>query len=454
MLNPKWQNLCLITILIALTIQGCGGSSSGSSAAPTPDDSPAWGTAALIQPSGGIVLGSRNPQVTINANGKAVAVWQQWDGTRDNIRANYYVPGSGWAGGTPALLESSNNTAESPQIAMDDNGNAIAVWSQSDGAHYNIYANKFASGSWGSATTLSDTSGDATQARIVMNAMGNAFVVWQQDDGLRDNIWAIRSTTAGTSWGSATTIESTANTCGNPQIALDASGNAIAVWDQDEGTINIYANRYVSGTGWGNPTILISSGAGNTRESQITVTPNGDAIAIWTQNNSTTYCIWANSYISGTGWDTPAPLEAGMMGGDSSYPEVGLDNQGNALAVWYQQNNGLNNIWTSRYISGTGWDAAELLETGAGDAIFPHIAMAPDGTATVIWLQNNGSEYYIHARRYVAASGWGAIRIIEPTHSENSDYSDVAMNAHGEAVAVWMRCLDGTVWNIWANMYK
>ena len=38
------------------------------------------------------------------------------------------------------------------------------------------------------------------------------------------------------------------------EVAVDASGNAIAVWRQDDGiafNYNVWANRFVPGSGWG-----------------------------------------------------------------------------------------------------------------------------------------------------------------------------------------------------------
>src|SRR6185295_18586763 len=70
-------------------------------------------------------------QVAVNASGQAVAVWQQSDGTTINIYANRYAPAVGW--GTPqrispVVLE----TSQAPQVAIDSNGNAVAVWVMSN----------------------------------------------------------------------------------------------------------------------------------------------------------------------------------------------------------------------------------------------------------------------------------------------------------------------------------
>ncbi|MFH1824381.1 MAG: hypothetical protein ABH873_04050 [Candidatus Firestonebacteria bacterium] len=47
-----------------------------------------------------------NPQIAVDTNGNGIAVWCQYDGTRDNIWAYRYVVGTGW--GTAALIEADN----------------------------------------------------------------------------------------------------------------------------------------------------------------------------------------------------------------------------------------------------------------------------------------------------------------------------------------------------------
>ena len=49
--------------------------------------------------------------------------------------------GVGW--GSAELIESDNGNVYYLQVAMDAAGNAVAVWSQSDGTRRNIWANVF-----------------------------------------------------------------------------------------------------------------------------------------------------------------------------------------------------------------------------------------------------------------------------------------------------------------------
>ena len=82
---------------------------------------------------------AENPQISIDANGNALAVWQQSDDTGKNIWSNRYTAGSGW--GTAEVIETETHDAETPQISVDADGNALAVWKQSDGTNDSIWSN-------------------------------------------------------------------------------------------------------------------------------------------------------------------------------------------------------------------------------------------------------------------------------------------------------------------------
>ena len=99
---------------------------------------------------------------------------------------------SSW--GTAALIETDNfGDAFSPQIAFDAGGNALAVWQQFDGTRFNIWVNRFtaATSSWGIAALIeTDNLGDAASPQIAFDASGNALAVWERTDGTRISIWA------------------------------------------------------------------------------------------------------------------------------------------------------------------------------------------------------------------------------------------------------------------------
>ena len=124
------------------------------------------------------------------------------------------------------------------------------------------------------------------------------MAVWRQwdDQGVAISIWANRYDVGSGSWGTATLIETGSGAADNPDVAMDSSGNAIAVWKQSDGTFDsIYANRYVVGQGWGTAT-LIETQTGNADFPKVAADGNGNAIAVWQQKKS----IWANRFASAT----------------------------------------------------------------------------------------------------------------------------------------------------------
>src|SRR5690606_40954147 len=103
--------------------------------------------------------------------------------------ATRYVVGTGWEIAT--LIETDDTgAAESPQVAVDAKGNAIAVWQQSDGSSSYIWASRYdIEEGWGTATLVDDMSG-VSSLQLGAARSGEAIAVWQQHDGSRYNIRA------------------------------------------------------------------------------------------------------------------------------------------------------------------------------------------------------------------------------------------------------------------------
>lgn len=112
---------------------------------------PAWGIAAPIQSKDyweQYLMEADSPQLAVDTAGNAVAVWRQLDGDgRHHIYSNRYVAGSGWLTAGPIqskeYWEQYYAEADSPQVAIDSDGNAVAVWRQldNDGRHH-VYSNR------------------------------------------------------------------------------------------------------------------------------------------------------------------------------------------------------------------------------------------------------------------------------------------------------------------------
>jgi hypothetical protein len=406
-----------------------------------------WGTAGLLETDSSDAYG---PKIAIDASGNALAVWlQDGDitpaGYRYDVWARRYSAGV-W--GTAELIETNNagSASDDLQLAFDADGNAIAVWSQSSALAVNIWSNRYTAGvGWGTATLVGLNSAFDFTPQIAIDADGNVLVVWIHVDTTY-HIWANRYT-AGAGWGTAAAIEAnTADSADAPQIVIDANGNATAVWGQSS-VGNIWANRYTAGAGWGTAA-LIEDGTGSAYGAQIAIDAGGNVLAVWAQTNGMVYSVWSNRYSAGA-WGTAALIETDNAG-SAEGPQIAIDANGNALAVWAQSNGSVTSIWANRFSSGA-WGTAQMIETdNSVNAGYPTIAFDANGNALAVWHQPRA----ITCNRYTIGIGWGTAALVDPDiNNEPTGPPQIAFDANGNAWVVWTQ-YDFTRNNIWANRYQ
>jgi len=404
-----------------------------------------WGTPGLLETDE--AGDATSPRVAVNPSGNGIAVWAQSSGARTDIWSNLYS--SGW--GSPTLVETAIPDAFSPQVAMDLAGNALAVWRQGD----DTVANRYSAGSgWGTASSIDSDTAFARHARVAMDSSGNGMAVWlQTGGGYPVAIWANRYL-VGTGWGTAVVIGgavlSGSGVALPPDVSLDGSGNAFAVWPQyvsDALAWQVVASRFVPGTGWDSIPVKIS-GTGQALSPRIATGSGTDAMAIW-QEREGVYPTWlynikARRYLAGSGWGTTTLIETGNAG-DAVGPSVAVDSTGTAVAAWLQGDGTRTNTWANRFVPSTGWGGAvriELDDVGSAIAPGPEVAMNGAGVAAVVWTQIGGTQYDIWSNRFIPGTGpgtgWGQGTVIE-TGPGSGLLPDVGVDGTGNAVAVWQQ---------------
>ncbi len=145
------------------------------------------------------------------------AVWQD----SGKILSANLSPGVGWEVPEDGILGSDGGIR--PQVAMAANLETIAVWE----ANGEIFASRFASGSWGLAEGISSGTFSPGSSRVATDATGNAIAVWR---GPGSKVFANRFV-RGTGWQSEQEIGADLVSSGQPEVAMDNSGRTIVVWE-------------------------------------------------------------------------------------------------------------------------------------------------------------------------------------------------------------------------------
>ena len=367
-----------------------------------------------------------HPQVVIDGSGVATIVWSETDyevtnfgiGSADtNVWSASAANGAGWS--TPILVDGhgigpATYGAALPQVAVDGNGAVMAVWERGAYTSTTLWASRLAGG-W---------------SLPIQIGSGNANFL---------NLGA--------------------------QVSMDAAGNAFVGWTQYAGqSLNAYANVYSvgsSGGSWLGETMLTPSSSSSSRDVKIAADGKGNAMAVWGDYVTGSYMIWANRYVAGVGWGTASNIQSTTAAHQSYLPQVAMDATGNAMVVWQQYDSipGVNSIYSNRYTAGVGWGSDTLIETNnAGQASNASIGIDGGGNALVVWQQDDANMYReIYSNRYVAGTGWGTPVLVEPANlrTGQANQARVAVNSKGGALAVWVRDNGkGGPPNIWANVFK
>ena len=252
----------------------------------------------------------------------------------------------GWR--SAGLLEVGGRDASDPQVAAFGSGNAVAAWRKYQAG---VWASTHTSaGGWAAAVQVTPGStSTADKVAVAAAADGSAAIaLWIDHSTARATLHASRL--SGTAWSGPVAIDNAASgSSDDPQVVIDALGNAMIVWQQGG---DIYARRCPAGelSGCGAPT-LIESSTNAARFPRLAGALNGDAVVAWREATASGESprIYANHYVAANAvWGASAAFigEAAVF---NEGPEVAMDKRGKATVVWAKDEAGKTNIVASRF---------------------------------------------------------------------------------------------------------
>jgi uncharacterized protein YheU (UPF0270 family) len=394
------------------------------------------------------------PQVALNEKGETVIVWQQTDGANGHIFRSEYRDGV-WR--DPAniadRINPDGNSAGDPQVASNDNGEAVVVWSQLDAANkLQIFRSEYRNGTWSDPADLSDNISpdgqDTFLAKVAMNDNGDAIVVWYQSDGAKNQIF--RSEYLNGIWSDPADLSDNISPDGEdafePQVALNNAGEAVIVWRQSDGsTVQIFRSEKRNGL-WIDPTDLsdnLSPDGQNAFEPQVALNANGEAVIVWYQFAGANNQIFRSEFRNGA-WIDPAGLSDNISpdGTNASLPQVGLDNDGEAAIVWAQSDGMKDQIFRSEFRNNAWSDPANLsdnISPDDQDADRPQVALSNKGQALIVWEQSDGTNKQIFRSEYRDGLWRDPLDLSDnlSPNSADANRARVALNDNSDAVIVW-----------------
>jgi hypothetical protein len=188
-------------------------------------------------------------------------VWVAWHAGETGARDIYLAQRGSQATSFRAPLNLTTHASDqcNPDLAIDHDGTLYAVWQDSRGGNWDVYAAVSSDGvNWSRPIRVTDSGGNETDPAIAVDGQSPvcAHVVWQDDRHGQADIYLASSTT---SFASATTARVTDHAADQttPDVAGSASDTVYIVWaDMRSGHGDIYgatsddgpwANKVVAG---------------------------------------------------------------------------------------------------------------------------------------------------------------------------------------------------------------
>jgi len=445
-----------VTYYYVVSSVGIGGESAPSAVVSVTTGVRDWTTPVSLQSSASTL--SQNARVAMSADGVAMAVWQQTTAAGlGSIWSSRYVKATGWT--TPVLVSDSAFDASAVQLAMDDAGNAIAVWQQVNGLQKDVMAARFdvATSTWSVADVLdTDDVTAALNPQIAMNQNGTALVVWQQGLTIVEKHYNVD-----TGWATAKTVSTeVAGELSKLTLTFNDSGDAFAAWrvavvtpatattpEQTHYDLrlaqlinNTWSASETVATGlddWAEPAIAMNDTSTNNTAA---------AIMAWSAFNGTRHVMMTRQYRVATGWSSAAAMDTSAFDtvtSEAKSAQVAIDVSGNAFVTWAQSSSPYS-IYANRFDVNTGFSGVVLLEQRQrGDAMHPRLIIDSRGNAVVTWQQDDGVQQNILAAEYsVADATWAQERVIESSNMGDATSPTIAVSDNGNAVVVWQQKVD------------
>jgi hypothetical protein len=361
---------------------------------------------------------AENPEVGIDARGDAVTVWQ--GGAEEKVEAAVRPASSGvWQ--APVAISPEGGGWLMPQVAVDARGDAVAVWSSpypEGGPGYAVNdtiqaaERPAATGEWEPAVWVSefgkapDKNRFSRLPQVAIDAEGKTVAVWEDQASEsasveHDVVEAAVKPPSSATWGPPVVL---ADEGRRPQIAMDARGDAVAVWP---GAGGLYAATLPASSPTWQPAVSISTT--EAEHPHVALDSRGDAVVAWESISNATNTVQAVVKPAEAAWGPPVSLSEAVEYGHgypSLNPSVAIDAQGSAVAMWDGFRSSSDQSVQAAFLPviGASWQASvQVADTGAS-FVSPLVGMDGQGNGVAAWVRLTRANSAIEAANYDGSS--------------------------------------------------
>lgn len=385
-------------------------------------------------------LQALDPQVAVDDQGNVTVAWVSGTSNRAIVVAEHPAGGA-WT--NPIARLQAIEKCHDPKLAVNQAGAAILAADCETGAAIRAVT-RTVNGTWSALSTEIPGSGGGHEPRVGIDDAGNAIAVWADTGSTVQSAYK----PVGGAWTSSGQLGTAGKVALEPNVAISPAGYAHAIWREKreetgpDPVIEVKAARKLGAAAWGAPFRLTPTpGPGATTpvasgEPQIAMNAGNERMMSWLLPGAHTFLSSRTAFTDLAGISEPA-RSISEAGADVELPRIALDGDGDAVATWrsFASAEGFRvKAATTSSLSGS-WSAPETL-AGLGEVTVgtePDVAVAPAGSATVVWRDGVTVKAASHPAGGVFTPG----NAISSATQTGFGEPRVAMDTAGNAIAVW-----------------
>jgi hypothetical protein len=180
----------------------------------------------------------------------------------------------------------------------------------------------------------------------------------------------------------------------------------------------------------------------------VAMNASGSGVVTWVHGSA----LWARPY-AGTSktWGTAVMVSPVVRSGNH---DVGVDGQGNLMAVWARDDAPNEGIWWSRSTNaGVTWSVPKRIVSGK--AFVPTLAVGDGGTALAAWIENPGDNLFQVASCDFRGTDWNVtLNRPKPAFDTGDRNPRLSVDGAGRGFLIWQQtAASGEVTSIWTERY-
>jgi hypothetical protein len=392
-----------------------------------------------------------NPTVAIDPRGNAVAAWGRTTGggASENVWASCYDHSSRrW---TASFLISGGGSASHPAVAMDQQGNALILWEEGFPTQI-LYRTLSAQGAWDPPLgkkpfSVTPSPQAQTFPHIAIDESGQAIAIWLELTKGLSRICSAKKPFA-KPWQSLGVLSAEADTEIHraAPMAMNLKGEALVVWETAKGFIY---GAHFGGALWSPPFYI---GVG--KDPSVALDGGGHGVIVWNQDQVIQSKDFANQMLAASQQGVSVPNFKAQR------PTVALDERGHAIAVYerFDASGSLKFVTgATKPFDQAAWsspiDISVPTPAVMDAAGYPLLSVNAIGDGVAVWKGYNEGKMVIQGAGYSLGT-WsfiptlsapdGSSKGTKPGASTGYNF-DVSVNDRGQVITVWPEGNEGQV---------